>query len=352
MRCKGVRKKLMAYHDEEVSQGVREKISRHLMTCPSCSRALDVLKEGDRAAGMGSVPDPGPEYWASFNQRVMKKIQEGSGVYDRKEEPVRRGFSPVRLAPALSIALVVVVAAGVLMKVQQPELPVQPLHEVDQDLARSIPPSSEEEDLKSMSRIRQEEVPSPPIGAVLGEKREKSRAIDAEKRPPMDETVAYSPIKREIQAEPEPKTPSKEGDMAHEEKRPEKPALSATPLEPTPAIPPTLAEKSSPVAESEIAIQEKIPPPSDMSPDDGSWGQLAFANRLEEAGRHLESEKVLDDLLARNPAAPVQEQASLLLVSVLKNQNRLPEAREVLKDAQRQHPSNTMIQNYMLEEGD
>jgi hypothetical protein len=40
------------------------------------------------------------------------------------------------------------------------------------------------------------------------------------------------------------------------------------------------------------------------------------------------------------------------MVSVLANQNRVPEARKVLEDAQRQYPANMMIQNLKIRNGE
>ena len=127
MRCKRVGKWLMAYHDGELGRGLTGRIRRHLEKCPACSNALKALEKTDRAAGIAQFPDPGPEYWESFTDRVMERAGGEAGDTAAKA-PRLRGFYPVRLAPALSIALVAVVAAGVLLKIRQPVSPVQPYY--------------------------------------------------------------------------------------------------------------------------------------------------------------------------------------------------------------------------------
>jgi hypothetical protein len=80
----------------------------------------------------------------------------------------------------------------------------------------------------------------------------------------------------------------------------------------------------------------------------GPEDQLIHAKNLAEVRKFWESEKVLKDLLSQSPPSPIQEEASILLVKVLRNQNRTGEAQQVLDDAKVQFPANEMIQTFDL----
>ena len=80
----------------------------------------------------------------------------------------------------------------------------------------------------------------------------------------------------------------------------------------------------------------------------GPEDQLIHARNLADVRKFWESEKVLKDLLSQRPPSPIQEEASILLVKVLRNQNRTGEAQQVLDDARVQFPANEMIQTFDL----
>ncbi|GBE16025.1 hypothetical protein BMS3Abin14_02105 [bacterium BMS3Abin14] len=102
MRCGSVRRKLMAYHDGELPQSERGRVEEHLNACPGCSGMLADLVRADSAVDM---PGPGQEYWDSFTGRVMVSVRKES-----VQVPARPVF--LRFVPAVSIALVFVVALG------------------------------------------------------------------------------------------------------------------------------------------------------------------------------------------------------------------------------------------------
>lgn len=116
MRCSRVKKLLMPYHDGELPLSRRSQLNEHLLMCSDCSSILEDLEKADSAA---TIPDPGPEYWSSFTNRVMESVDKPGG--EKKHAfrlPVReRTQSFWRFAPALSAALVLVVAAGLLLDI-------------------------------------------------------------------------------------------------------------------------------------------------------------------------------------------------------------------------------------------
>ncbi len=116
MRCSRVRKLLMPYHDGELPLSRRSQINEHLLMCSDCTSILEDLERADSAA---TVPDPGPEYWSSFTNRVMQSVDKlGEEKKHGIRLPVRERLQNFwRLAPALSAALVLVVAAGLLLDI-------------------------------------------------------------------------------------------------------------------------------------------------------------------------------------------------------------------------------------------
>jgi anti-sigma factor RsiW len=398
MRCGKVRRNLMAYHDGELGMAAGKKVAKHLETCVECSGLLATLRKADQAAGLAGVPEPDSSYWDTFTGKVMDRVKDESPArqYEPEQDAARFRFSPVKFAPALSVALVVVVAAGVLMKMRHPVAPEQVVYREDTVAGKGVSPAPEGKtaadleagevpDLSGQEGITLETAPVKEAGRPLVRKTapvtyadsvKKEAAADERERPvPLEEEAGTMLEEKDdsVTSALPPATsaglPSAEKEAAADDERPpvltrEKTSIGFAEkddsLEVAPA--PSLEDRkagsfmASPSGEDslfyfemDLSTEEKEPLPPGDAVNDGSWGQLAFARRLEEEGNHVESEKVLDDLLARNPSVPVQEQASILLVSVLANQNRLPEARQLLRDAQRQYPANMMIQNYRIE---
>jgi hypothetical protein len=350
MRCSKVRRNMMAFHDGELGTAEGKRMSKHLESCVECSRVLVELERADHAANPAEFPGPESSYWDTFTGRVMEKVKDEALAHRYKpgRGSVPSRFFPLRFAPALSVALVVVVAAGVLMKIRNPVIPEGEREAV---LGKEVFPATQEAppiDLESKGAVDYStlEKGSPGLAPV----KKVDSTVISKTAPPtfMDST---SVKKEAVAGETE-----RSGDMAEEtgtrfEERddlftaavPSSTGLETARSLSVPSQEPA-AEYESVETTDELHVAGAI--------DDGSWGQLAFARSLEEKGRHAESEKVLDDLLARDPAESIQEQASILMVSVLANQNRLPEARQVLEEAQRQYPANVMLQNYRIENGE
>ena len=132
MRCQRAQQRLMAYHDGELSRGAARRVEKHLEICTECGPLLERLRLADHHAGSavdpngmagvpGTVP-PDDKYWESFTARVLDRVEEDAATRAPASHKPRRSwnFTIPRMAPAFSIALVVVVAAGVLIKIGDP----------------------------------------------------------------------------------------------------------------------------------------------------------------------------------------------------------------------------------------
>lgn len=343
----------MAYYDGELGTAAGKKVAKHLETCVECSGLLAAFEKADYATDSAGVSGPDSSYWETFTGRVMKRVKDESLArrHEPEQAPARSRFSPVRFAPAVSVALVVVVAAGVLMKIRHPATPERVVYREDAVVGKGVSQAPEE---KALTDVEVGEVTDHSMPEEMIPEPVPARQIDQMAvRKTAPATYADS-VKKEAAADEREQLDTVEeetGTMFAEKDdlmvTAPPPATSLESARSSLAVP-----SQAPATESEGFVKMAEPLSTAEAIDDGSWGQLAFARRLEEEGRHLESEKVLDDLLARNPAVPVQEEASILLVSVLTNQNRMPEARQVLENAQRQYPANMMIQNYRIKNSD
>ncbi len=134
MRCSRVQDRLMAYHDGELSASGNRKIEKHLSTCDECTQLLERFVQADQASATAGVPEvtgADDRYWESFTSRVLDRVEEDAAtrvpVPEKQSRPFFRMEFP-SLVPAMSIALVVVVSAGVLLKVGRvapvPEAPM------------------------------------------------------------------------------------------------------------------------------------------------------------------------------------------------------------------------------------
>jgi hypothetical protein len=123
------------------------------------------------------------------------------------------------------------------------------------------------------------------------------------------------------------------------------------------AVPqPDVREKAAAPSVADRAASVEEPEPRSSTGNTlyrGPQDQLIHARNLADVRKFWESEQVLKDLLSQTPPASIQEEASLLLVKVLSNQNRVTEAQRILDSAKGQFPASEMIQTFELEpEGD
>jgi len=157
MRCQRAQQRLMAYHDSELSPGAGRRVEKHIESCTECSQLLERLRLADHHAssavdvngivGLPGMPPPEDKYWESFTARVLDRVEEDAAtrVPDRHKPRQNWSLAIPRLAPAFSIALVVVVAAGVLMKIGDPiPVPKTPVAHMDSAPEKGVPVADRE----------------------------------------------------------------------------------------------------------------------------------------------------------------------------------------------------------------
>ena len=100
MNCGQVRRLLPPSLDEELSGRVREQVTSHLASCPTCRAELEALKADMGLLEQVSAPEGSP----FLVTRVMAEIRS-------RERPAAQGFG--QLVRSLAAALVVAVSIGV-----------------------------------------------------------------------------------------------------------------------------------------------------------------------------------------------------------------------------------------------
>ncbi len=258
MRCQRAQQRLMAYHDGELSRGAARRVEKHLELCTECGPLLERLRLADHHAGsavdpkgMAGVPGmvpPDDRYWESFTARVLDRVEEDAATRAPESHKPRRSWNFIipRMAPAFSIALVVVVAAGVLIKIGDPiPVPKAPITYVE-----SAPEIDVTAGERRASQDKREPFADSPGEEPSGTLVEETRGNDGAFR----STPASA-----SQPEPEPKPkPEPEKVAALEILEEEAPALKKRVALATPDV-----EDETPVAVTEAApapvVQEVLP---------------------------------------------------------------------------------------------
>lgn len=300
MRCGRVRKKLMAYHDEELPRSERGRIEEHMNTCPRCSGMLEDLVRADSAAG---PPGPGPQYWDSFTARVMASVKEEPipARIGREKPQEKPGPAFLRFIPALSVALVFVVAVGLYFggRVEFPVGSDMAPKNARKTRLKMPPPSARQYKLEMDMNVVQNKAP--------GEK-----AMDLEKKEAV-QRVGQSPGIEERNGESEAPAPHSaeitiSGEMAGEAYYKAKAA---------PGIP--------------------------------ASALYARAKSSFRAGDFSRAEALLRMLLVEYPADPLGGKTSVLLARALDRQNRPNEAAMVLSEGERRFPGDADLARFRSE---
>jgi len=320
MRCQRAQQRLMAYHDGELSPGMARRVEKHLVSCPECSQLIEKLRRADdhvsrsdgvnRIVGVPDIPPPGDRYWDSFTARVLDRVEEDAATRVPDKSKPRRGwnFFIPRMAPAFSIALVVVVAAGVLMKmggpVPVPEKPVAALEPrmekagSDLDETQAQGPSGKE-DGGALTDAGDEELPVGPTGEMPSETRNAYRtAPEPEPARVADRTEKdLEPVRKKEALI----SPQAEGAM-------EKKDSLSTPEPPRPATPPPAETAVSPVAPRAAESEPEAREMQVVSPAEPEAVEQVRVEKTTETKPVVRIEGQRDDSpVAGKPSVPPEE---------------------------------------------
>lgn len=120
-RCALIQRWLPAYPDGDLPAFWRGIIKSHLKGCPACREELAGLEEVVRRVKAVPEPDPGADFWESFNRELHLKLAQSMPA----PRPSRFSKIPYLVgAPALAV-LLIWVAVGYL-KPERPVLAPQP----------------------------------------------------------------------------------------------------------------------------------------------------------------------------------------------------------------------------------
>ncbi len=406
MRCSRINKRIMAYHDGELTETWSRRVEKHILSCSLCEKALKDLEAADQGI---AVPDPGNEYWNGFTARVMDRVKNDPVVaqtHTKLKEP-GRFWENRRLAPVFSLALVVVVATGLLIEIRGPIAPRQKMPAVqkqaveadfvvdgtgngqverkDNTVGSSMGAEkgrvgigqdmgTEESETGAIKIITLEPAPAAGTVPVLEEAGRANGTVRMEKQEPAQTPKPQSVPVIEVRSIPMERQNFNERVVIAE---PETATTTVREVDPKPS--PGAAKPSAPQedkylkddadsgellsAQGEYALDQTYGGDYEGSAfrkkevliEDDEYGKgslrsmMIKAEALSREGRQAESEKVLKELLSQSPPSPIQEEATLLLVQVLQYQNRSVEARKLLTEAQNIYPENDMVQEFRLE---
>lgn len=141
-RCALIQRWLPGYLDAE-DGGVRNRlVARHLEHCPECRQELAELEAAVRLLKAHPVPDPGPEFWESFQRELHLKLAQ---LQEKPQpQPQRRPLPvPLRMIVAAAPLAVLLVAVG-LWQGYLPGRPVPALKAPGQETAVAPAPVHED----------------------------------------------------------------------------------------------------------------------------------------------------------------------------------------------------------------
>jgi hypothetical protein len=114
MTCDRARDLMVAAAAGEIESAERVELDVHLRSCPVCAGEQDRLAALFDRLHRAGVEDPGPVYWASYNQRIRRRIE------DSRAASWRAGR---RLLPAAAAAILVLAAVLVAVRREKPAGP-------------------------------------------------------------------------------------------------------------------------------------------------------------------------------------------------------------------------------------
>jgi len=174
--CNKFREYIALYVYDELSGREKNELERHLAGCHGCRRELDDTKQMLVLVSQKSVPEPAPEYWAEYTDRLRKRLEQErqASLWERIQTLIGAALKPLRLIPAPAfavIAVILVIGLIVLPRIQTPDSPKiarapRPvITKTPSDLSRPVEPAPGER--QEMATALQESVMSAELEDAL-----------------------------------------------------------------------------------------------------------------------------------------------------------------------------------------
>jgi hypothetical protein len=295
---------LMAYHDGELSASGSRKIEKHLSTCEECTQLYERFVRADQASATAGVPDMSgadDQYWESFTSRTLDRVEEDAAtripVPEKQSRPFFRMEFP-RLVPAMSIALVVVVSAGILLKVGGVEpVPEAPL--VSEEGESSFAKASEDSGRRAKGAAREPE----------GESRKDDTVHFSRQESDNQDVVGPEPVEKTVVMQPTEAVPGRlTGKFASSsvESVLSKEVAGAIPQREAESAPPENVPSELNLKKMAMADEADIQPDRDVSPSPAGVvlpdGKQVVQTAYEEQLKREDSSAAREELLVE-PAA-------------------------------------------------
>jgi len=335
MDCRMAQEMLSAYHDGELPEADRARVTEHLRGCAECAALLESMARVDAAAG---VPDPGPEYWERFHRRVEERIAREEGAPGGKVVPhPKRGWVRQQLrylVPAAAAAVLAVVifrniGPGPMTPARTEAPPAMEGGRVPALAGSQEPPAARDELPGSPTA----EVPRRAEGKAVTDRDRRSRLIrEAPGQPSMTEEKAA--------AAPGPATGGMEANVAVSGPSPSvQRASEKAPVRNGKAA--GAAARTAGAGRLDAAAVSKKESGKTVLPE-GCEEARAMAAQ----GRLKEAESAQRACLARDDSPAAQESGLIFLTELLDRQHRFAEADKVIGETQARFPGSRPLERY------
>ncbi len=137
MKCKKIKKIMAEALSGEINAEHQRMLDQHLSRCRNCSAEYTALRKTLDFTAKKTVPEPTEDEWQRFRRNLRRAIDAGrhpaAAAVQSKPYRWRK-----RLAPALAVALIVVVAALAAIKSLSPPQPQVSSEEIDYFVEKAL----------------------------------------------------------------------------------------------------------------------------------------------------------------------------------------------------------------------
>lgn len=106
MKCTEIQEQLSAYHDGELSDGLRKSLAEHISQCQGCASLLDEFQSYTHTFKQFPQPVAPPAVWAGISRELEHGRSEPTVVVPRSDRAFRRSWlTPAGLSLAASVLL-------------------------------------------------------------------------------------------------------------------------------------------------------------------------------------------------------------------------------------------------------